>query len=58
MCLRSYSREDESITVNPFWVFWVVVHEFVEEDVGNWSHAHGRSGMAGVGLESGINLER
>ena len=32
-------RENESVTVNPFGVLWVVVHELVEKNVGNWGHS-------------------
>lgn len=52
------SREHESISVDPIWVLWVVVHEFVEENVSDWSHAHRSSRMTGVGLCGGINLFR
>ena len=50
-------REDESISVEPVRVLWVEGHEFVEENMSNGGHAHGRTRVAGVGLESGIDLE-
>ena len=49
-------REHESITVDPVWALRVEGHEFVEEDMGNGCHAHGHTGMPGVGFEGGINL--
>jgi len=39
-------------------VLWVEGHEFVKQDVGNGRHAHWRTGMAGVGIEGGIDLEK
>lgn len=53
---RANLREDKSITVQPLWVFWVVFHDLVPEDVGDWSHTHWRTWVAGVGLEGGIDL--
>jgi hypothetical protein len=50
-------REDETIPVSPVGVLRVEVHELVEEDVGDRGHAHGGTGVAGVGLEGGIDLE-
>lgn len=49
-------REDETIAVDPAWVLWVEGHELVEQDVSYRSHAHGRSGMTGVGRKGGIDL--
>ena len=53
---KSNLRQDKTITVEPVWVLRVEVHELIEHDVGNGCHAHGGSGMTGVGFESGINL--
>jgi hypothetical protein len=50
-------REDEAIPVDPLGVLGVELHELVEQDVGDRRHAHGGTGMAGVGLEGGIDLE-
>lgn len=52
----AHLRENESITIDPVGVVGVESHEFVEEDVGNGCHAHGRAGMPGVGFEGGIDL--
>lgn len=49
-------RENKSITIDPVGVFGVESHAFVEKNVGNRCHAHGRAGVAGVGFEGGINL--
>jgi hypothetical protein len=54
--LIEYLRENETITVDPFWVLRVVLHDLVEEDVGHRGHAHWGAGMARVGLEGGIDL--
>lgn len=51
-------RENEAITVDPFGVLGVEGHELVEEDVGHRGHAHGGAGMARVGLEGRIHLEK
>lgn len=50
--------EDEAIAVEPLGVLGVEGHELVEQDVGDGGHAHGRTGVARVGLERGIDLER
>lgn len=50
-------REHETIAVHPFRVLRVEGHELVEEDVRDRCHTHRRSGVAGVGLEGGIDLE-
>jgi hypothetical protein len=34
-----YLREDESISVNPIRVFWVICHNLVEKNVSNWGHS-------------------
>ena len=52
-----YSREHESIPINPIGVLWVEAHAFVEEDMGNRSHAHRRTGMPGVAFGCSIDLE-
>lgn len=49
-------RENKTITVGPVGVLRVELHEFVEENVGHWGHAHRGTGMAGVGLGGTINL--
>jgi hypothetical protein len=49
-------RQDKSISVEPVWILGVEGHEFVEEDVGHWGHAHRSARMTGVGLEGGIDL--
>ncbi len=49
-------RKNKSIPVDPVRVFWVEGHEFVEQDMGHWGHAHRGTGMTGVGFESGIDL--
>lgn len=48
--------ENKTIAVNPVGVLGVEAHELVEEDVSHGGHAHGGPGMAGVGLEGGIDL--
>ena len=58
MCSRRYDvREDEAITIEPVWVLGVEAHELVEHDVGDGCHAHGGSGMTGIGFEGGIDLD-
>ena len=49
-------RQHEAISVQPVWVLGVEGHEFVEEDVGDRCHTHGRARVARVGLEGGIDL--
>lgn len=51
-----YLRENKSVTVNPFWVLWVVVHNLVEKNVGNWGQAHRSPRVARVRLEGCIDL--
>lgn len=51
-----YLRQDETIAIDPVWVLGVEAHEFVEHDMRHGCHAHGGSGMAGIGLEGGIDL--
>lgn len=53
---NKHLRENESITIDPVGVLGVESHEFVEKDVGNRCHTHGRTGMPGVGCEGGIDL--
>ena len=56
-CSRRFDlRQDKPITIDPIWIFGVEGHELVEQDVGNGCHAHGSSGMTGVGFEGGIDL--
>ena len=50
--------QHEAVPVEPGRVLRVEGHELVEEDVGDWGHAHGRPGVARVGLEGGIDLEK
>ena len=50
-------RENETITVGPVRVLGVEVHELVEQNVGHGGHAHRGTGMTGVGLGGGINLD-
>ena len=38
------------------WVLRIEAHEFIEENVGSRSKAHGGAGMAGIGFEGGIDL--
>lgn len=52
-----YLREHETVPVGPLRVLRVEPHELVEEDVGDWGHTHRRTGVAGVGLERGIDLQ-
>ena len=49
-------RENESIPVDPIRVLRVEGHELVEQDVSDWRHTHGRTRVARVGLERGIDL--
>ena len=49
-------REYEAISVDPVWVLWVEAHEFVEEDVRDWGHTHGRTRVARVGFQCTIDL--
>lgn len=51
-----YLRENESVAVEPVRVLWVEGHEFVEQDVGHWCHAHWGARMANVGFGDGIDL--
>jgi hypothetical protein len=55
---ENYVREDKSVAVDPLGVLGVESHELVPHDVGDRSHAHGRTRMAGVCLERGIDLYR
>ena len=54
---KSDLRQDETITIDPVWVLGVEIHELIEQDMGNGCHAHGSSGMTGVGFEGGIDLD-
>ena len=49
-------REDETISVEPFWILWIECHEFVEQNVGNRCHAHRGARVARVRLVGGIDL--
>ena len=55
---RRHVRENETITVDPVGVLGVEVHELVEQNVGHGGHTHRGTGVTGVGLGGGINLER
>ena len=57
MRIGVYLRQDKAISVDPVGVLRVEGHEFVEHDMGNRCHAHRSPGMAGVGLEGGIDLD-
>ena len=52
-----YSRENESVAIKPVRVLWVEGHEFVEQDVSHWCHAHRGTRMANVGFGDGIDLQ-
>lgn len=52
-----HSRENESISVQPVRVLGVEAHELVEEDVGDGGHAHRGTGVTGVSLRGGIDLD-
>jgi hypothetical protein len=60
-CVRrkceKYVREDKSVAVDPLGVLGVESHELVPHDVGDRGHAHGRTRMARVCLERGIDLQ-
>lgn len=47
----------ETVAVEPLGVLGVEGHELVEQDVGDGGHAHGRTGVARVGGERGIDLQ-
>lgn len=49
--------ENETVAVNPVGVLGVEVHELVEQDVSHGGHAHRGTGVTGVGLEGGIDLQ-
>ncbi len=53
---RKGLREDETISIQPMWVLGIEGHEFVEENMSDWSQPHRGSGVAGVRLEGGIDL--
>ena len=52
-----YVREDKAVAVDPVGVLGVESHELVEQDVGHRGHAHGGTGVTGVRLEGGIDLD-
>ena len=52
-----FIREDKSVTVSPVGILGVKLHELVEENVGHRGHAHRGTGVTGVRLCGGINLE-
>jgi hypothetical protein len=54
---RDNVRKDETIAVDPVGVLGVEGHELVEEHMADRSKPHGRSWVARVCLECGINLE-
>lgn len=49
-------RKNKSVSVGPVWVLGIEVHEFVEQDMGHWGHAHGGARMADVGFVDSIDL--
>lgn len=49
-------RENKTISIQPIGVLGIEGHEFIEENVGSRSKAHGGAGMAGIGFEGGIDL--
>jgi len=49
-------RKNETVAVEPLWVAWVESHELVEQDVSDWGHAHGCTGVTRVGGEGRIDL--
>ena len=49
--------QHEAIPIEPRRILRVEGHELVEEDVGHRGHAHGRTRVARVCLEGGIDLE-
>lgn len=53
---EEYVRKNKAVAVDPVGVLGVERHELVEQDVGHWGHAHGRTRVTRVGLECGIDL--
>lgn len=49
-------RENKTISIQPIWVLRIEGQKFVEENMGSRSQSHGCAGMAGIGLEGGIDL--
>jgi hypothetical protein len=49
-------REDKSISIQPIGILGIEGHALVEENMGRRSQSHGCAGMAGIGLEGGIDL--
>ena len=56
--LEIYSRENESIPIEPVRVAGIERHEFVEHDMGNRCHAHGSTWMPRVGFDCCIDLSK
>ena len=51
-----YSRENESVPVEPIRIARIKSHEFVEHNVGDGCHAHRGARVPGVSLDRGIDL--
>ena len=49
-------REYKAIAIDIVRVLRVEGHEFVEEDMRHWGHAHGGTRMAGICFERRIDL--
>jgi hypothetical protein len=49
--------QNEAVTVEPVGVLGVELHELVEENVGNGSHAHGSTGVSRVTVEGSIGRQ-
>jgi hypothetical protein len=50
-------RQDEAVTVGPFWVGWIVPQDPGVEDVGDRGHRHRQSWVAGARLLDGVHRE-
>lgn len=50
-------RENKPIPVKPIRILRIESHEFIEENMGYRSHAHGGAGMPGIGFEGSIDLD-
>jgi hypothetical protein len=57
LLFQEYSREDESISVDPVGIAGIEGHKLVEENVGGRSQTHRGARMARVGLGGGIDLD-
>jgi hypothetical protein len=52
-----YLREDKTISIQPFRVLRVKVHELAEENMRGGSQTHWGTGMTGISFGGGIDLE-